>query len=333
MGSLPLEIAYCFFVVEDLWLLFAIVVIACAVIGFWVAREFGRRAVAVMASCVLVALVMVWINYEVFSFNSWAAGSGWRSLIVFAPSLILGLGVWLWSGRSERHWGAGAWWVLLLVLGPGLITYVPRISVQSVPGLGSMDAVAHSTDPKFVQLLWWALASIALYVLIPVIYAKVFGQRIRGYGLSLSFVKTEVMMFLLVAPVIAVLVWLATADLRFQHMYPFYSMQPDDPNGVTKLLIFELVYGLSFVALEFFFRGFLVHAGNKVVGVHAVALMALSYCLIHLGKPLPECLSSLIGGLLLGYVSLKLKSIAVGVVAHLTMAWGTDAAVLWRSSG
>lgn len=333
MGSLPSAIAYCFLVIEDLWLLFGLASIASLIVGIWVAREYGRQAVGVMGSCVLVALAMVWVNYEVFSFNTWAAGSGWRSLAVFAPSLILGLGVWLWFSRGERRLLAGVAWVMLLALGPGLITYVPRISVQSVPGLGNVDAVEFSTDPRFLQLLWWALASIALYVLIPVIYAKAFKQRIRSYGLSLSFVKTEIVMFLLVAPVIAVLVWLATADLRFQHMYPFYSMQPDDPNGVTKLLIFELAYGLSFVALEFFFRGFLVHAGNKVVGVHAVALMALSYCLIHLGKPLPECLSSLVGGLLLGYVSLKLKSIAVGVVAHLTMAWGTDAAVLWRSSG
>lgn len=318
--------------IQDPWLLFAIVLLACGVIGVWVAREYGRRATAVMAVCVVVALIMVWVNYEVFSFNGWAAGSGWRSLAVFVPSLVVGLGVWLWCGRGERHWLAGAVWVLALALGPGLITYLPRVSVQSIPGLGSLDAIAAAADPKFVQLMWWALASIALYVLIPVFYAVLFRQRIRDYGLSLSFVKTEIVLFLLVAPVIAVLVWLATADVRFQHMYPFYSMQPDDPNGVTKLLIFEAVYGLSFVALEFFFRGFLVHAGNKVVGAHAVALMALSYCLIHLGKPLPECLSSLVGGLLLGYVSLKLKSIAVGVVAHLTMAWGTDAAVLWRNS-
>lgn len=315
---------------------FGVTIVACAAIAVWVQREYGRRASAVVVAAVVIALVMVWINFHVFSLYVWATGSLWRSLVVFIPPLLLALGVWLWRGRVDSQMpvskSASLAWLGVLAVGPALITFVPRINVASMSGIGEIAAISNAADPRFVQLLWWACSCIAIFVLIPVIYAMVFRQRVRRYGLSLAFVRTEVALFVLVAPVIAALVWLATADLRFQHMYPFYSMQPDDPNGVTKLLIFEAFYGLSFVALEFFFRGFLVHAGNRVVGVHAVALMALSYCLIHLGKPMPECLSSLIGGLLLGFVSLRLKSIAVGVVAHLTMAWGTDAAVLWRSS-
>ena len=318
--------------IENAVVLVAVVAAVCVLIALWVTKEYGRRAAFVLIGCCTVALSVVWINYEVFSFNTWAAGSWSRSIAVFAPSVLLATVVWLNVARSGGHRFSDLTWVAVLGLGPGLITFIPRVDVGSVPLLGNLLAGPIATDPHFTQLLWWALSSIALYILIPVVYAFAFRQQIRDYGLSLKFVKTEVLLFLLVAPVIAVLVWLATADLRFQYLYPFYAMQPDDPNGVIKLLIFEAVYGLSFVALEFFFRGFLVHAGNRAVGVHAVALMALSYCLIHLGKPLPECLSSLVGGLLLGFVSLRLKSIAVGVVAHLTMAWGTDAAVIWRSS-
>jgi hypothetical protein len=61
--------------------------------------------------------------------------------------------------------------------------------------------------------------------------------------------------------------------------------------------------------------------------------MAFAYCLLHLGKPMPECAASLVGGLILGFVSLRLKSIAVGVVAHLTLAWGVDAAVTANRPG
>ncbi|MGB3676224.1 MAG: CPBP family glutamic-type intramembrane protease, partial [Candidatus Nanopelagicales bacterium] len=76
------------------------------------------------------------------------------------------------------------------------------------------------------------------------------------------------------------------------------------------------------------FRGFMVHAGFKAIGAHAVPLMSIFYCFIHIGKPLPEVVASLVGGLVLGYLSLRLQSIAVGVAFHLTMAWGVDAAVL-----
>jgi len=74
-----------------------------------------------------------------------------------------------------------------------------------------------------------------------------------------------------------------------------------------------------------------VLGGEKVLGVHAVPVMAFAYCLLHLGKPMPECAASLIGGLALGYIALRFRSIAVGVAAHLTMAWGMDGAVIWRS--
>lgn len=314
-------------------MLLAVTAVACLLIATWVRFQYTWGAAIVVGVSSTVALSLVWVNYEVSSISWWANGSLWRSLVVFVPPLILGAAILARRARagSSPWWRSGAW-LLLLAAGPALITFVPRLDAVGIPVVGAIIESAWSNDPQFGQLMWWAISSIAIFVVIPVLYARVFRQRIRDYGLSLAFVKTEIMLFVLVAPVIAALVWLATADLRFRHLYPFYSMQPDDPHGVTKLLIFEAVYGLSFVALEFFFRGFLVHAGSRVVGVHAVALMALSYCLIHLGKPMPECLSSLVGGLLLGFVSLRLKSIAVGVVAHLTMAWGTDAAVLWRSS-
>jgi membrane protease YdiL (CAAX protease family) len=58
--------------------------------------------------------------------------------------------------------------------------------------------------------------------------------------------------------------------------------------------------------------------------------MAAPYCLLHLDKPLPELVLSLFGGLLLGVVASRTGSILAGVLAHVTLAVGTDAAVLLR---
>ena len=49
------------------------------------------------------------------------------------------------------------------------------------------------------NLLWWAGTSIAIYILVPVIYARTFGQSVRGYGLSVSFVRTEGILIALIA--------------------------------------------------------------------------------------------------------------------------------------
>ena len=55
-------------------------------------------------------------------------------------------------------------------------------------------------------------------------------------------------------------------------------------------LVFHAV-GVVLAALEFFFRGFLVFAGQPLLGAHAVPVMAFAYCLLHIGKPMPEAVS------------------------------------------
>ncbi len=47
-------------------------------------------------------------------------------------------------------------------------------------------------------------------------------------------------------------------------------------------------------------------------------------------RPLPELVTSLFGGMLLGVVAVRTRSILAGVLAHVTLALGTDAAVLAR---
>jgi hypothetical protein len=58
----------------------------------------------------------------------------------------------------------------------------------------------------------------------------------------------------------------------------------------------------------------------------AVLPMALFYCTVHFGKPMAECVSSLFGGLLLGIIALESRSIYVGVLLHLCLAWGLEIA-------
>jgi membrane protease YdiL (CAAX protease family) len=52
--------------------------------------------------------------------------------------------------------------------------------------------------------------------------------------------------------------------------------------------------------------------------------------MLHIDKPVPEMVTSLFGGLLLGVVALRTRSILAGILAHVTLAVGTDAAVLLR---
>ena len=311
------------------WQVLTVAAVAVGCIAAWVYRTQGRRAAFVMLAFAAVALCCVWISYVELPVEAWRRGSLTHSLAIFAlPALAATIVAIVRARRGSGDRGRFllAWrsWLLLACLwcGPALLLYVSQLA----PFTG-----ADLPDVSFANSMWWAASSVVIYVSIPVVYAAVARQRIRSYGLSLGFVRTEGIFIALIAPIVLVMVWLVSADERFQSVYPFYDFENGGDSAFVKLLVFEAAYGATFVALEFFFRGFLVFAGYPVLGVHAIPAMAFAYCLLHLGKPLPECASSLIGGLILGYVALRVRSIAAGVVAHLTIAWGMDAFVISRA--
>lgn len=184
--------------------------------------------------------------------------------------------------------------------------------------------------PELPRLGWWTGWAIAIYVLIPTAYALIMRQRIRDYGLHLGLFRGELGIFAILLPVIAVGAYLAAGEPRFQATYPYYGGWPGGDGTAGHLLVWWGMYAASFVALEFFLRGFLVSAGSRLVGWWAVPAMAAPYCLLHLDKPVPEMLTSLIGGMLLGAVALRTGSILAGVLSHVTLAIGTDVAVLLR---
>lgn len=296
----------------EAWQAIAVAGAAVLLLALWVRREHGGRAAVVMVALAAAALACVWVAYEVIPVEQWRKESLPVGLAIFALPALAGTLIAVLQSRADggRLRGTEALYLALLGATPAVLLYVS----QRKP-FGS----------ELADLLWWAGSSLTIYALVPVVYARIAGQSVRSYGLSVRFVRSEAALIALIAPVALVIVWLASADQRFLDTYPFYG------GDGWSLVLFEAAYGATFIGLEFFFRGFLVFAGQPVLGVHAVPVMAFAYCLLHLGKPMPEAVSSLIGGLILGYLALRLRSILAGVVAHLTIAWGMDAFVLSRS--
>lgn len=316
------------------WQVITLATVAVLVIFAIVWHVHGARAASVMLALSGAALLCVWVSYEVLPVEQWRRGSLVNGLLIFALPAAAAVAIALARARGRSRSApprspAGqpgtrltrdAW--LFLVL--------PWVTPAALLFVSQWQPAVGGADPDFANSMWWAASTIALYVGVPVAYAAIARQSVRGYGLSLKFARTEGALVLLIAPVALVMVWLISADARFLQTYPFYDVSAGGDGAWLKLLVFEAAYGATFVALEFFFRGFLVFAGMPVLGIHAVPVMAFAYCLLHLGKPMPECASSLVGGLILGYLAVRFRSIAVGVVAHLTIAWGMDASVLGR---
>ena len=226
--------------------------------------------------------------------------------------VVIGLLTFRTTTQSRRLVGflATAW------IGVTMVSWLPRQRPASWPELA--------------QLGWWAGWAVIIFVTVPTVYALVMRQSIRDYGLRLGLFRGEFRIFAILLPAIFAGAYLSAGQPRFQAVYPFYHGWPDGSGTPLHLIGWWLMYASTFVALEYFFRGFMVSAGFRLVGWWAIPAMAAPYCLIHLDKPLPEMVTSLFGGLLLGVVALRTRSILAGVLAHVTLAIGTDAAVLLR---
>jgi len=150
-----------------------------------------------------------------------------------------------------------------------------------------------------------------------------------GFTLKNFDIKPYLIMLLIMLPLIIAASFLPD----FQGTYPkFKPWFPEgDVFGLSRLQmssIFEFTYGLNFISLELFFRGALVIGMVGIMGRHAVLPMAITYCFLHFGKPMGECISSFFGGYLLGVIAIYTRSIFGGCIVHMGIAFLMEIAAL-----
>lgn len=190
------------------------------------------------------------------------------------------------------------------------------------------DALLVSTHRDFNQLAFWAIVVIAAYVVpASLVIRFVLHERVRDYGLRvrgiLPHARAYAALFAVAAPLIVAISFTAS----FQERYPFFH--PAAGQSLWPYMYaWWLLYWLQFCALEFFFRGFLLHGLAPRLGWAAIFAMALPYNMLHYGKPMAEALAAIVGGIALGSLSLKTKSVWWGAALHISIAFTMDICAL-----
>ncbi len=171
----------------------------------------------------------------------------------------------------------------------------------------------------------WSLGCFTFYFVMPaLVIRRVFGHRLRDYGLEFRGFLRHLPIYLLLFLPVGVLVLLVARNPDFQHQYPFYR----NPVGVTDFLVWECFYALQFFSLEFFFRGFMLHGVKDRLGRFAIFAAVIPYVMIHFRKPLFETLGAVIAGSVLGGLSLRTGSVLGGFFIHVAVAITMDIAAL-----
>ncbi|MBS0298958.1 MAG: CPBP family intramembrane metalloprotease [Proteobacteria bacterium] len=199
---------------------------------------------------------------------------------------------------------------------------------------GLAQAMSHvlqqHANAQLHQLIYWAAVIIFFYFVFPAgIILFVFKESLTEYGLQLKNAGKGYPLYLGMLAIMVPLVFYFSGSESFLDRYPFYTVARNEslfPNFV----VWEIVYFLQFLALEFFFRGFILHGTKQRFGFYAIFVMVIPYCMIHFGKPMPETIAAIIAGVVLGFLSLKSKSIWLGVMIHCSVALTMDLCALYR---
>ena len=136
---------------------------------------------------------------------------------------------------------------------------------------------------------WWSGVRVVTYVLIPMLTIVLMpGERIRDYYISFRGFGRRLWiyigLYLLVLPFV---VLVATQD-QFLATYPFYKYANQ---SIGHFLRWQVLYAAQFLALEFFFRGYMLQGLRHKFGYGAIFVMIVPYCMIHYPKPSPKRLA------------------------------------------
>lgn len=190
-------------------------------------------------------------------------------------------------------------------------------------GLDNLDR----NELVLLSQVYTSASFLLLLVIVPCVFHLV--APLPGpnpYGLSTANFGANMTRYYPLLLIMLPIVWIACGTPNFNEFYPLYK-----PETLAMFFVYEAIYLTQFFAVEFFYRGYCLFRFERIAPGVAVFIMVIPYALLHIHKPFPEAMGSIVAGLVLGTLALKSRSIWPGVLTHCTVAFSADFFSLWRS--
>lgn len=173
---------------------------------------------------------------------------------------------------------------------------------------------------RLAEMCWWAGTQIVFYLAVPMLVMAAIGVRPNELGWRIRGTASHWKVYAGILAVALPFVIAASFSAEFQERYPLYEIYRGQSHAWRDLSVWWPFYVMQFVAIESFFRGFLVLGLGKRIGAVSVLVATIPYMMIHLVKPPAEAAASIVGGLVMGTLAWRTKSIWWGVGVHVTVA-------------
>lgn len=192
--------------------------------------------------------------------------------------------------------------------------------LRSLEGTGYLGLIAQA---------WWGGWHALIYLIVPIMIVRyVHRQPLSRYGLCWADTRRWIGWYIVLATPIVFFALLASQREEFLLQYPFYKSAG---RSWVDLLSWEVIYLSQFFGLEFFFRGYLLHALKPRFGALAIGVMVIPYTMIHFPKPWLEASGAIAFGFFLGLLALRSRSMIGGFFVHGIVAVSMDLFALART--
>jgi membrane protease YdiL (CAAX protease family) len=182
---------------------------------------------------------------------------------------------------------------------------------------------------KFDELLgytWWVLARVGGYLLPLPLWKILFPKdSLLDMGLRTKGFMQHIWIYIACLSIVVAAMLVMATQPDFLNYYPFYKQSS---RSWLDFLLWQGMYWMQFFALELFFRGWMLAALRRTMGMGAIFVMVVPYCMIHFGKPYLEAHAAIVAGVVLGSLAMRTRSIYAGFLVHITVATLMDTMAL-----
>jgi len=149
---------------------------------------------------------------------------------------------------------------------------------------------------------------------VPVVALRLlFAQTPSEMGLGVGNWRLAVGLAALYLPLVAVGTWVLSDGGAFQQQYPHYRPAT---RQWSVFLIYEALFLFYWVGWEYLWRGFVIFGTAHTLGLYAIFVQALPFAALHVSKPWPEAVLSIVGGIALGALVWRCRAFWIAVPIH-----------------
>lgn len=170
-------------------------------------------------------------------------------------------------------------------------------------------------------IYWFAGDTVALLLIPALIIIFYFKKNIRDFGFQKGDYKTGIFYTVIFLGFMIPILWFVSASPEFAAKYPHLASARTDLN---KFIIYEIGIFLYLVSWEFMWRGYMLFGLEEKFGNYTVLIQMIPFVILHNGKPALETFGAIFGGIALGILALRTRSVYYCILVHFGVMFSID---------